>query len=106
MVFVCCSSAALAPSTFHQMEEEFGVPVVEVRLGAALLQVSLHRPQTESSLTPILASPDQAYAMTEAAHQMTSNNLPPGQRKPGSVGQGQGGCMLASLSTDSCSAAC
>lgn len=28
--------------------------------------------------------------MTEAAHQMTSNPLPPGKRKPGSVGLGQG----------------
>lgn len=28
--------------------------------------------------------------MTEAAHQMTANYLPPGLRKPGSVGQGRG----------------
>jgi acyl-CoA synthetase (AMP-forming)/AMP-acid ligase II len=28
--------------------------------------------------------------MTEAAHQMTSNPLPPSKRKPGSVGPGQG----------------
>jgi acyl-CoA synthetase (AMP-forming)/AMP-acid ligase II len=28
----------------------------------------------------------EAYGMTEAAHQMASNPLPPGQRKPGSVG--------------------
>ena len=28
----------------------------------------------------------EAYGMTEAAHQMTSNPLPPRQRKPGSVG--------------------
>ena len=28
----------------------------------------------------------EAYAMTEAAHQMTCNQLPPGQRKPGTVG--------------------
>ena len=32
----------------------------------------------------------EAYAMTEAAHQMTSNPLPPFPRKPGSVGLGQG----------------
>ena len=32
----------------------------------------------------------EAYAMTEAAHQMTSNPLPPGTRKPGSVGIPQG----------------
>jgi acyl-CoA synthetase (AMP-forming)/AMP-acid ligase II len=40
------------------MEERFGLPVVE------------------------------AYGMTEAAHQMASNPLPPGHRKPGSVGPG------------------
>jgi len=42
------------------MEEVFGVPLVE------------------------------AYGMTEAAHQMTSNPLPPRHRKPGSVGVGTG----------------
>jgi acyl-CoA synthetase (AMP-forming)/AMP-acid ligase II len=30
----------------------------------------------------------EAYGMTEAAHQMTSNPLPPSDRKPGSVGRG------------------
>ena len=29
----------------------------------------------------------EAYGMTEAAHQMTSNPLPPAKRKPGSVGR-------------------
>jgi acyl-CoA synthetase (AMP-forming)/AMP-acid ligase II len=28
----------------------------------------------------------EAYGMTEASHQMTSNPLPPGERKPGTVG--------------------
>jgi len=32
----------------------------------------------------------EAYAMTEAAHQMTSNPLPPRPRKPGSVGVAAG----------------
>jgi acyl-CoA synthetase (AMP-forming)/AMP-acid ligase II len=32
----------------------------------------------------------EAYGMTEAAHQMASNPLPPGQRKPGSVGRAAG----------------
>ena len=40
------------------IEERFGVPILE------------------------------AYGMTEAAHQMASNPLPPGARKPGSVGRG------------------
>jgi acyl-CoA synthetase (AMP-forming)/AMP-acid ligase II len=50
----------LAPATFHALEKTFHAPVIE------------------------------AYAMTEACHQMTSNELPPGRRKPGSVGVGQG----------------
>lgn len=58
--FIRSCSAALAPATFKKLEETFNAPVLE------------------------------AYAMTEASHQMTSNNLPPGIRKPGTVGQGQG----------------
>lgn len=58
--FIRSCSAALAPAIFHKLEHEFQTPVLE------------------------------AYAMTEAAHQMTSNNLPPGKRKPGTVGQPQG----------------
>ncbi|AGO10161.1 AaceriAAR168Cp [[Ashbya] aceris (nom. inval.)] len=58
--FIRSCSSALAPSTLHRLEKEFRAPVVE------------------------------AYAMTEAAHQMTSNELPPGKRKPGTVGKPQG----------------
>ncbi|KAJ6257195.1 S-dihydroxybenzoyltransferase [Drechslerella dactyloides] len=58
--FIRSCSSPLAPATFHQIERTFGAPVLE------------------------------AYAMTEAAHQMTSNPLPPAKRKPGSVGLGQG----------------
>lgn len=54
--FVRSSSAALAPATLAAIEARFGCPVIE------------------------------AYGMTEAAHQMASNPLPPGLRKPGSVG--------------------
>jgi len=32
----------------------------------------------------------EAYGMTEAAHQMASNPLPPGERRPGTVGQATG----------------
>ena len=56
--FVRSCSAALAPQTMADLEDRFGVPVLE------------------------------AYGMTEAAHQMASNPLPPGERKPGSVGCG------------------
>ena len=58
--FIRSCSSALAPATFHKLEKGFGAPVLE------------------------------AYAMTEASHQMTSNNLPPGKRMPGTVGQPQG----------------
>ncbi|RUS24982.1 hypothetical protein BC938DRAFT_472790 [Jimgerdemannia flammicorona] len=58
--FIRSCSSSLAPATFHALEAAFKAPVLE------------------------------AYAMTEAAHQMTSNPLPPQFRKPGSVGLGQG----------------
>lgn len=54
------SSAALAPIVMERMEETFGCPVIE------------------------------SYGMTEAAHQMASNPLPPSARKPGSVGVAAG----------------
>jgi len=58
--FIRSCSSALAPSLMEAMETAFRVPVVE------------------------------AYGMTEAAHQMASNPLPPGKRKPGSVGVAAG----------------
>ena len=58
--FIRSCSSPLSPAVFAQLEETFKAPVLE------------------------------AYAMTEAAHQMTSNPLPPAKRKPGSVGIGQG----------------
>ena len=53
-------SSALAPVVFEQLEARFGAPVLE------------------------------AYGMTEASHQMSSNLLPPGDRMPGTVGKGTG----------------
>jgi oxalate---CoA ligase len=58
--FIRSCSSALAPAVFTQLQERFGAPVLE------------------------------AYGMTEASHQMCSNPLPPGERKPGTVGQGTG----------------
>ncbi|KAL2917567.1 hypothetical protein HK105_202852 [Polyrhizophydium stewartii] len=58
--FIRSCSASLAPATMLELERRFRAPVIE------------------------------AYAMTEAAHQMTSNFLPRGMRKPGSVGRGRG----------------
>jgi acyl-CoA synthetase (AMP-forming)/AMP-acid ligase II len=54
--FIRSSSASLPPPVMAALEEIFHAPVIE------------------------------AYGMTEAAHQMTSNPLPPSTRKPGSVG--------------------
>jgi acyl-CoA synthetase (AMP-forming)/AMP-acid ligase II len=56
--FIRSCSASLPPRVMHALEGAFGAPVLE------------------------------AYGMTEAAHQMTSNPLPPEKRKPGSVGCG------------------
>jgi oxalate---CoA ligase len=58
--FIRSSSAALPPSVSRELEATFGVPVIE------------------------------AYGMTEAAHQMASNPLPPGERRPGTVGLAAG----------------
>ena len=58
--FIRSCSAPLSPELIHKIEELFGVPFVE------------------------------AYGMTEASHQMTSNPLPPRHRKAGSVGVGAG----------------
>jgi len=54
--FIRSCSAALPVPVMGELEETFEAPVIE------------------------------AYAMTEAAHQMTSNPLPPARRKPGTVG--------------------
>ena len=54
--FIRSSSASLPPQVMAELEATFRCPVVE------------------------------SYGMTEAAHQMASNPLPPRERKPGSVG--------------------
>jgi acyl-CoA synthetase (AMP-forming)/AMP-acid ligase II len=58
--FIRSCSAALAPQVMRDLEQAFGTPVLE------------------------------AYGMTEAAHQMASNPLPPAARKAGTVGRGTG----------------
>ena len=58
--FIRSCSAPLSSELIHTIEGMFGVPFVE------------------------------AYGMTEASHQMTSNPLPPRHRKAGSVGVGTG----------------
>jgi acyl-CoA synthetase (AMP-forming)/AMP-acid ligase II len=56
--FIRSCSASLPPQVMHDLEAAFGAPVLE------------------------------AYGMTEAAHQMASNPLPPASRLPGAVGPG------------------
>ncbi|TPM39932.1 acyl--CoA ligase [Mesorhizobium sp. B2-3-4] len=67
--FIRSSSASLPAQVMAELEETFGCPVIE------------------------------AYGMTEAAHQMASNRLPPGLRKPGSVGAA-GGPEVAVMAPD------
>ena len=58
--FIRSSSSSLPPQVMAELERVFGAPVIE------------------------------AYGMTEAAHQMASNPLPPRARRPGSVGLAAG----------------
>ena len=58
--FIRSSSSSLPPQVLAELEATFKAPVIE------------------------------AYGMTEAAHQMACNPLPPGQRKPGTVGLAAG----------------
>jgi acyl-CoA synthetase (AMP-forming)/AMP-acid ligase II len=54
--FIRSSSSSMPPQVIRELEEVFKAPLIE------------------------------SYGMTEAAHQMASNPLPPAVRKPGSVG--------------------
>jgi oxalate---CoA ligase len=54
------SSSSLPPQVMAELERNFGCPVIE------------------------------SYGMTEACHQMTSNPLPPAERRPGTVGVAAG----------------
>jgi acyl-CoA synthetase (AMP-forming)/AMP-acid ligase II len=58
--FIRSSSSSLPPQVLQELEATFHAPVLE------------------------------AYGMTEASHQMASNPLPPGARRPGSVGLAAG----------------
>jgi acyl-CoA synthetase (AMP-forming)/AMP-acid ligase II len=57
-----------------------------VRSSSAALPVLVADALQDLFVAPVL----EAYGMTEAAHQMASNPLPPGERKPGSVGRAAG----------------
>ncbi|HIC70636.1 MAG TPA: AMP-dependent synthetase, partial [Alphaproteobacteria bacterium] len=58
--FIRSSSSSLPPPVMRELEDTFSAPVIE------------------------------SYGMTEAAHQMASNPLPPSSRKPGTVGPAAG----------------
>ena len=58
--FIRSSSSSMPPQVILELEQIFGTPLIE------------------------------SYGMTEAAHQMASNPLPPGKRIPGSVGVAAG----------------
>jgi acyl-CoA synthetase (AMP-forming)/AMP-acid ligase II len=53
---------------------------------SAPLPTALWRRYEEAAGVPLV----EAYGMTEAAHQMASNPLPPGERRPGTVGRATG----------------
>jgi acyl-CoA synthetase (AMP-forming)/AMP-acid ligase II len=58
--FIRSSSSSMPPQVIRELEAAFGAPLIE------------------------------SYGMTEATHQMASNPLPPGIRKPGAVGLAAG----------------
>jgi acyl-CoA synthetase (AMP-forming)/AMP-acid ligase II len=68
--FIRSSSASLPPQVMTELERLFGCPVIE------------------------------SYGMTEAAHQMASNPLPPAPRYPGSVGIAAGPLIAIMDGTD------
>ncbi len=68
--FLRSSSASLPPQVFAALEDTFAAPVIE------------------------------AYGMTEAAHQMAANPLPPKPRKPGCVGIAAGPQLRIADETD------
>lgn len=57
-------------------------PLRFIRSGSAPLPAPVMNELEETFNTPVI----EAYALTEAAHQATSNPLPPAMRKPGCVG--------------------
>jgi acyl-CoA synthetase (AMP-forming)/AMP-acid ligase II len=62
------------------------VPLRFVRSSSASLPLPVFRALEDTFHCPVI----EAYGMTEASHQMASNLLPPGSRKPGSVGVAAG----------------
>ncbi len=74
---------------------EHGVSLRFARSSSAALPAPLRSELQEALGAPVI----EAYGMTEASHQIASNPLPPGERKPGSVGMAAG-AEIAILSPD------
>ncbi|MCB1380451.1 MAG: AMP-binding protein, partial [Alphaproteobacteria bacterium] len=62
------------------------VPLRFLRSSSASLPAQVMLALADTFKAPVI----EAYGMTEATHQMTSNPLPPGAQKPGSVGLAAG----------------
>lgn len=62
------------------------VPLRFIRSSSASLPAQVMQALSQTFKAPVI----EAYGMTEAAHQMTSNPLPPAAQKPGSVGVAAG----------------
>ncbi|MES2666194.1 MAG: acyl--CoA ligase [Pseudomonadota bacterium] len=62
------------------------VPLRFLRSSSASLPAQVMLALADTFKAPVI----EAYGMTEATHQMTSNPLPPGAQKPGSVGVAAG----------------
>jgi acyl-CoA synthetase (AMP-forming)/AMP-acid ligase II/acyl carrier protein len=77
--------AILASAAQHR-EIIAGCPLRFIRSAAAPLPPQAMKDLEQVFHTPVIES----YGMTEAASQITSNPLPPDQRKPGSVGRAVG----------------
>ncbi|KAJ2747014.1 hypothetical protein GGI20_000910 [Coemansia sp. BCRC 34301] len=89
-----------AVPTIHQILLRHDVPTELPRIRFVRSCSSALAPTVLAELEAALKAPVlEAYAMTEAAHQMCSNPLPPARHKPGSVGIPQG-VELAILDDD------
>ncbi|MGR3290784.1 MAG: acyl--CoA ligase [Paracoccaceae bacterium] len=72
------------------------VPLRFLRSSSASLPPQVMRALVETFKAPVI----EAYGMTEAAHQMACNPLPPRPQKPGSVGVAAGPMLRIASETD------
>jgi acyl-CoA synthetase (AMP-forming)/AMP-acid ligase II len=77
---------AILSRALRNQEVIDAVPLRFLRSSSASLPAQVMLQLAETFRAPVI----EAYGMTEAAHQMTSNPLPPRAQKPGSVGLAAG----------------